>query len=29
MLTAEQIAAAHKANLETLFGLTNKAFESV
>ena len=29
MLTAEQIAAANKANLETLFGLTNKAFESV
>ena len=29
MLTAEQIAAAHKANLETLFGLTNKAFESM
>ncbi len=29
MLTAEQIAAAHKANLETLFGLTNKAVESV
>ena len=29
MLTAEQIAAAHKANMETLFGLTTKAFESV
>lgn len=29
MLTAEQIIAAHKANLETLFGLTNKAFEGV
>nr|WP_250207989.1 phasin family protein [Curvibacter sp. CHRR-16] len=29
MLTVEQIMAAHKANLETLFGLTNKAFESV
>ncbi len=29
MLTAEQIVAAHKANLETIFGLTNKAFESV
>ena len=28
-LTPEQIAAAHKANLETLFGLTNKAFEGV
>lgn len=29
MLTAEQIFAAHKANVETLFGLTNKAFEGV
>lgn len=29
MLTAEQILAAHKANLETLFGLTHKAFEGV
>src|SRR5204863_991008 len=29
MLTAEQIIAAHKSNLETLFGLTNKAFEGV
>lgn len=29
MLTAEQMLAAHKANLETLFGLTNKAFEGV
>ncbi len=29
MLTAEQIMAAHKANVETLFGLTNKAFEGV
>jgi len=29
MLTAEQIVAAHKANIETLFGLTNKAFEGV
>ncbi len=29
MLTAEQIFAAHKANIETLFGLTNKAFEGV
>jgi phasin family protein len=27
--TAEQVMAAHKANLETLFGLTNKAFEGV
>jgi phasin family protein len=29
MLTAEQMMAAHKANVETLFGLTNKAFEGV
>ena len=29
MLTAEQLIAAQKANLETLFGLTNKAFEGV
>lgn len=29
MLTAEQVFAAHKANVETLFGLTNKAFEGV
>jgi len=29
MLTAEQIMAAHKANIETLFGLTQKAFEGV
>ncbi|PAT30748.1 Phasin (PHA-granule associated protein) [Vandammella animalimorsus] len=28
-LTPEQILAAHKANIEQLFGLTNKAFESV
>jgi phasin family protein len=28
-LTPEQFAAANKANLETLFGLTNKAFEGV
>ena len=28
-LTAEQVIAAHKANVETLFGLTNKAFEGV
>ncbi len=27
--TAEQMMAAHKANVETLFGLTNKAFEGV
>ncbi len=29
MLTAEQLLAAHKANVETLFGLTAKAFEGV
>lgn len=29
MLTAEQLMAAHKANIETLFGLTHKAFEGV
>ncbi|KAG0191942.1 hypothetical protein DFQ28_010468 [Apophysomyces sp. BC1034] len=29
LLPPEQIAAAQKANLETLFGLTNKAFEGV
>ena len=28
-LTQDQIAAASKANLETLFSLTNKAFEGV
>ncbi|MDP2768752.1 MAG: phasin family protein [Giesbergeria sp.] len=28
-LTTEQILAAHKANIETLFGLTSKAFEGV
>ncbi len=28
-LTQEQIVAANKANLETLFGLSNKAFEGV
>ena len=28
-LTPEQMIAAHKANLETLFGLTNKAFEGM
>jgi hypothetical protein len=28
MLTAEQFAAAQRANVETLFGLTNKAFKS-
>jgi phasin family protein len=29
MLTAEQIVAAHKANIDTLFGLTATAFEGV
>ena len=29
MLTAEQIMASHKATVETLFGLTSKAFEGV
>ena len=29
MLTAEQVLAAQKANVETLFGLTAKAFEGV
>ncbi len=29
MMTAEQVVAANKANIETLFGLTNKAFEGV
>lgn len=29
MITTEQLVAAQKANLETLFGLTGKAFESV
>ena len=29
MLTVEQLAASHKANLETLMGLTTKAFEGV
>lgn len=29
MLTAEQIQTSYKANLETLFGLTNKAFEGM
>jgi phasin family protein len=29
MLTPEQVLAAHKANVETLFGLTSKAFEGV
>jgi phasin family protein len=29
MLTAEQVMASQKASMETLFGLTNKAFEGV
>jgi len=29
MLTAEQVLASQKATVETLFGLTNKAFEGV
>jgi phasin family protein len=29
IMTAEQVIAAQKANIETLFGLTNKAFEGV
>jgi phasin family protein len=29
MMTVEQVVAANKANVETLFGLTNKAFEGV
>ena len=29
VLTVEQMVAAQKANIETLFGLTNKAFEGV
>jgi phasin family protein len=29
MLTAEQVMASQKAGMETLFGLTNKAFEGV
>jgi phasin family protein len=29
MFTADQFLAAHKANVETLFGLTSKAFEGV
>ena len=28
-MTADQFAAANKANFETLFGLTHKAFEGV
>ncbi len=29
MLTVDQILAAHKANMETMFGLTHKAFEGM
>jgi phasin family protein len=29
MLTVEQVVASHKSNLETMFGLTHKAFEGV
>ncbi|HCY17213.1 MAG: Phasin (PHA-granule associated protein) [Curvibacter sp. GWA2_64_110] len=29
MLTVEQVMASHKANIDTLFGLTSKAFEGV
>lgn len=29
MLTAEQLVAAHKAQVETLFGVTGKAFEGI
>jgi phasin family protein len=29
MLTAEQVLTAHRSNVETLFGLTSKAFEGV
>src|SRR5829696_8527100 len=29
MLTAEQVLSAHKANVEILIGLSNKAFEGV
>jgi phasin family protein len=29
MLTVEQVMASHKANVETLLGLTHKAFEGV
>ncbi|HEY1227574.1 MAG TPA: phasin family protein, partial [Ramlibacter sp.] len=29
MLTAEQILASQKASIETLFGLTTRAFEGV
>ena len=29
MMTTEQMMAAHKSNVEILFGLTGKAFEGV
>jgi Phasin protein len=29
MLTVEQVLAAQKANFDTMFGLTNKAFSGV
>lgn len=29
MLTVDQVMASHKANIETLFGLTGKAFEGI
>ena len=29
MMTVEQMMGAHKANVETLFGLTSKAFEGM
>ena len=29
MLTVEQVVASHKASIETLMGLTSKAFEGV
>jgi phasin family protein len=29
MMTVDQLMTSHKANIETLFGLTNKAFEGV
>ncbi len=29
MMTVEQVVASHKSNIETLFGLTSKAFEGV
>ena len=29
MMTVEQLMTSHKSNIETLFGLTSKAFEGV